>query len=322
MYKTFGDLLKHLRNKHKITQSYIAKLTGYSADTIRGIENNRSTPSVSLVNNLSHIFNMDLNKYFYIYEHNIPTGEQNAFIEFRSAIEELDKKKLIELIKRHENNLYFQSNDGLQLIYYAKAVCEYPTNKEASIRYTNLALSVSDISMENLDLENQIYTITVYSILNFIIILHLDETKLSFAENLALTLYENLNNNFFSDLTTTYLNFSETTRLYIVLLNNLSDIELRKNNVDAALNYINKSINICIYNYKPYLLHKLYFTKFECLYQGEYFKDAIFVFEQILMFSSVVNPKVTSKYFNELYDQFPEMLKIMDISFLRAKYLP
>ncbi len=320
MYTTFGAILKDLRTSRNLTQEDLAKKTNYSKDTIRGVENDRLNPSTTLINKLSYIFNIDLNRYFYAIENDFPFLLQDTFQEFRNAIEVTDVAKLEELLNKYEGSPIYENNKGLELIYYAKAICEYSKNKCKAFDYINLALKLNGLSLDNLNLDYQVYSITTYNILGYLSVLYYSISEFTISEQIINDLYLNLKRNFFSDTKMLNYNLSKTIRLYIILLNNLSTIELNKNNTTNALNYINEAIEICIENYTPKLLHNLYFTKFECFYNLENFNEATFTFEQVLMFCSIIDIKYVNIYLEKLETKFPKILDFLDVNISRKKY--
>lgn len=320
MYTTFGAILKELRTSHNLTQEELAIKTSYSKDTIRGIENNRIKPSTTLINKLSYLFNIDLNKYFFAIENDVPVLLHDAFYNFRTAIEMWDVKQVAKLIDEHKNNVYFQKGRGLELIYYAKSICEYSNNKSKSLEYANLALKLNNLTINNLNLDQEIYTITTYNLIGFIGVLYYEMSEFDISEKIIFDLYTSLKHNFFSDLKLLNYNLIETVRLYIILLNNLSTIELHKNNVNCAIYYIDEAIQVCIENYKPILLHNLYFTKFECFYFLNEFEKAVATFEKVLMLSSITSPKYLEIYFKKIESDFPKIKNLIDINYLKIKY--
>lgn len=61
----FKERLKHLRQKHNMTQQQLADLLGVSKSTISGYENGACRPTIERLIRLGNIFNVPLD-YFYI----------------------------------------------------------------------------------------------------------------------------------------------------------------------------------------------------------------------------------------------------------------
>ncbi len=320
MQNTFGQLLKELRKSKYFTQEDLALRTGYSKDTIRGIENDRLKASSTLINKLSYIFNIDLNKYFYAIENDVPVLLENTYYSFRNAIESNDIHILEKLISEHSNDIYFKSGRGLELIYYSQAMCYYNDNKQKALALALKALSVNNLSIDTLNLTNEIYTITTYNLIGFVGVLYFDMGHVELSENILFDLYNKLKSYFFSDSTFLNYNLLETIRLYIILINNLATIEIEKRNFTVALEYINEAIDFCIKNYKTNLLSNLYFTKFECYYHLERFEEAVNIFENVLTLASISNPNLINIHLQDLISNYSKILTHIDIHTLNKKY--
>lgn len=67
-----GENIKLFRKKNKLTQKQLSELIGVSTITIQNYENNRRTPSIDTLQNISEVLNISLNQLLasYINEHN------------------------------------------------------------------------------------------------------------------------------------------------------------------------------------------------------------------------------------------------------------
>ncbi|MBE6091429.1 MAG: helix-turn-helix transcriptional regulator [Clostridium beijerinckii] len=297
--RNFGDLLINLRTKNHLTKKDLATFIGYTPKQLHRIEKNECIPSMDLVIQLSEFYKINLLQYYKILINDICLDSYMQFSKLRNAIEKADYSLVEILYREYEQLPSFSTGENLKLIYYAKALCCLINKKyEKSLKYCIQGLDYNNIDeiFINISLE-KIYSHTTYNLISCIgySFYFLGETKKY--ETIMLTLYNNITNHFFSDSYIECLNSKFIFRLYSTILNNLSDLNIKKKEYSIALNFIEKAIKYSTEKGSGLgILDSFYFTKFQCHYYLKQFKEASRSLDYCLTLSMIFKKKMDARH--------------------------
>lgn len=322
--RNFGDLLVNLRTKNDITKKDLAALIGYTPKQLYRIEKNECIPSTDLLIKLSEFYKIDLLQYYKILINDVSFDSFIQFSELRNAIEKADYPLVKKLYKEYENLPSFSTEEGIRLIYYAKALCYLNEKKyNESLEYCIHGLehkSIDDFFNE-LTLE-KIYSNTTYNLIfcvgyNFYFLNKMEEY-----EAIVLILYKNINKHFFGESYIEYLNSKFIIRFYSVILNNLADLNIQKQEYSLALDFIEKAIKYSTGGGNGLgLLDTFYFTKFQCYYNLGLLKEASMALDYCLTLSMIFDKENdTRRRIKSLKDNYPSILEYVKVDELLQKY--
>ncbi len=320
MKNSFSELLKQLRKADNLTQEDLANEIGFSRDTIKQVECGQRNPSLSLLNKLSYFFTMDLNKYYYAIENDQPIEVSKAFFEFKMYIETLELEKLKNAVEKYSRDDIFKYGIGLQLIYYGKSIAYFEDDSAESITLTKKALEISNIEAENLCSEDKVHSVTDYSLITNLCIMYFHSGDYNKSKRLTILLYNNLYNTFFKNEQYTIYSLPEINRSYILIINNLAAIEIKNNKYQEAYEHINYAIDFCFKNYNARIMYILYFTKFECEYFMNNFKEAAMTLEDTLVLLSFKSKKEIKNALDSIDTGYPKIISHIDLDRLRCRY--
>ncbi len=298
---TVGDLLKFLRNKKGITQSFLAQELGYTVRQVRRYENNELELSISAIEILSNYYNIDLFNYISVIKKYGSIEVFDEYTSFRKIIESQDFKLIREKRNLLSNDPKFQSDNKLQLIHYSSAILlSYEEKKfKKSLEICHKGLKVSD----NLDyinnLETQVLSEMDYPLL-FLIgynYLQLEETDLYY--KLTLALYEHFNKFVFNNNTISNFDLTYMKKYHLAATNNLAYLYFGLELYDKSLQKINEGISLSN-TYKisiviSYLLH----TKLQCLYMLKNYEESKSCYK---LFKDTCEINGLISYFDAVYD--------------------
>lgn len=146
-YEHFGILLQELRLNHNMSREKLAENI-CSPKQIYRIEKGESEQSVSLLHQLSIVFNMDLNEYYKMFfMKNTLTAFEGANA-INNAIESGDIQLIKILTKQYEGLDDFKKGEPFQIICYAKALCSALIDQDYK---TSLAHCLKGIKTEYFD---------------------------------------------------------------------------------------------------------------------------------------------------------------------------
>lgn len=322
--RNFGELLVNLRTKNRLTKKDLANFIGYTSKQLYRIEKNECIPSMDLLIQLSEFYKVDLLQYYKILVNNVNLDSFIQFSKLRNAIEKADYSLVKMLYREYENLPYFSTGENLKLIYYAKALCclidkKYTESLEYCIQglqYNNLNELYINLSLE------EIYSNTTYNLISCVGYNFHFLGKTEKYESIMLTLYKNINNHFFSDSYIEYLNSKFIVRFYSTILNNLSDLNIQKQEYSIALDFIKKAIKYTTeIGTGLGILDSFYFTKFQCHYYLQQFKDALISLDYCLMLSMIFNKKNDAhRRTTSLKLNYPNIIEYIQLDELLKKY--
>lgn len=323
--ENFGELLVNLRIRNKVTKTDLATFIGYTPKQLYRIEKNECIPSMDLIIQLSEFYKVDLLQYYKILINDICLDSFIQFSKLRNAIEKADYSLVEMLYREYEKLPYFSTGENLRLIYYAKALCCF-INKEynESLEYCIQGLQYNNPEelYINLSLE-KIHSNTTYNLISCVgyNFYFLGETEKY--ETIMLTLYKNINKYFFSDSYIECLNSKFIVRFYSTILNNISDLNIQKQEYSIALDFIEKAIKYSteIGNGLG-ILDIFYFTKFQCHYYLEQFKEASMSLDYCLMLSIIFNKENDAhRRVTSLKLTYPNIIEHIRLDELLEKYV-
>lgn len=323
--ENFGELLINLRTKNNVSKKDLATFIGYTPKQLHRIEKNECIPSMHLVIQLSEFYKIDLIQYYKVLINDVGLDSFIQFSKLRNAIEKADYSLVEMLYREYENLPYFSTGENLRLIYYAKALCclinkEYNESLEYCIQclqYNNPEEVYIDLSLE------KIHSNTTYNLISCIGYNFYFSGEIEKYETLMLALYKNINKYFFSDSYIECLNSKFIVRFYSNILNNLSDLNIQKQEYSIALDFVEKAIKYStdIGNGLG-ILDTFYFTKFQCHYYLEQFKEASMSLDYCLMLSEIFNKKNDAKRrVTSLKLTYPNIIEYIKLDELLKKYV-
>lgn len=322
--KNFGDLLVNLRTKNNLTKKDLADYIGYTSKQIYRIEKNECIPSMELVLRLSEFYKIDLLQYYKILVNDISFDGFIQFTKLRNAIEKADYSLVKVLYLEYEQLSSFSNGENLRLIYYAKALCCLINKKyNESLEYCIYGLQYSNLEefYTNLSIE-KIYSDTTYNLIfcigyNLYFLECMDEY-----ENIILVLYENISKHFFSDSYIEYMNSKFIVRFYSIILNNLSDLNIQKQEYSVALDFIRKAIKYSTEAGSGLgILDTFYFTKFQCHYYLEQLEETLISLDYSLMLSMIFNKNEDARRrISSLKLNYPNIIEHIRLDELLKKY--
>ena len=324
LVKNFGDLLVSLRANNKLTKKDLAAFIGYTAKQLYRIEKSECIPSLDLIMQLSEFYKINLLKYYDIF---IKHNSLDSFIQFSTLINAIENANysLVEILYgEYEKLSSFSTGENLRLIYYAKAFCCL-INKEynQSLDYCIKGLQYNNAEEFYVNLSSEkIYSNITYNLIscagsNFYF---MEETEKY--TTTMLTLYENITKHFFSNKYVEYLNSKFIIRFYSTILNNLSNLNIEKQQYSIALTFIEKAIKYSTETETGFaILDSFYFTKFKCQYYLKQFKDALITLDYCLMLSITFNKKDDfHQYINSLKLSYPNLMESTRLHDILKKY--
>ena len=323
--ENFGELLVNLRIRNKVTKKSLATFIGYTPKQLHRIEKNECIPSMDLIIQLSKFYKVDLLQYYKILINDICLDSFIQFSKLRNAIEKADYSLVEMLYREYEKLPDFSIGENLMLICYAKALCclinkEYNESLEYCIQglqYNNLEELFINLSLE------KIHSNTTYNLISCVgyNFYFLGETGKY--ETIMLTLYKNINKYFFSDSYIECLNSKFIVRFYSTILNNLSDLNIQKQEYSIALDFIEKAIKYSTEIGNALGLSDIfYFTKFQCHYYLEQFKEASMSLDYCLMLSIIFNKENDAhRRVTSLKLTYPNIIEYIRLDELLKKYV-
>lgn len=269
--KSFGKLIKELRLKNSLSQSQLAEMVECSEKEIRRIEQDKNTPSIYLLHQLSKVFNMDLNEYYKLAYQYRSFEAYDKFNKLNCAIQKSDINLIDDLISEYENTLDFAEGENLQLIYYGRALCLTIRDEDynSSIQYCLSGIQVNYPTFSLSTLKLHAYSNTSYAIINTLGCNYLYLNQLPIAKELFLYLCDNIESYI---LNPTYSLFQSTEfhkKIYQLSLYNISNLCNDMQEYTNALHYAEKGIHFSLESNNIRFLADLFFIKFRSLYHLE-----------------------------------------------------
>lgn len=91
----FGDNLKYLRKKHKMSSKQVAEILNVSIATISRYEMNTREPDFKKLKEISNIFNVSID---YLLDNDVNNDlEDTSYIEWFKSLNDDDKQKLKDI---------------------------------------------------------------------------------------------------------------------------------------------------------------------------------------------------------------------------------
>ncbi len=299
--KGIGELIKILRIERKLSQSALAELCNYSRSALSMIENGTRIPSDDLLLILSNTLNFDFLQFYQgiqnykTLEHYILTNKLSNFINIGAVSDIADLLHNDVIINEFDYGEPLYAKQYCQLLVYAKQ----DDNIDLALDY---CINILQIDINNINsFKPQISMPKYYN--SIIIVFGYCLIKKNQLQNSILI--SKIHVKFLED---TYINnlssFSSFDpyykKLYIILLNNLSDTLLVVNEFDAALSVCNKGIqqscNLNILSILPQLLA----IKVEILYNLKDFEESKEVY---LEFKYLCRTTNNNDYFSTTMDR-------------------
>lgn len=249
----FGERLREIRKTLKISQKYIAELTGIDEKTIRRIENGKVLPKLDTLEILSPVYKEDLISLLLEYRFD----DYSAFSKIRNKIEfKLDNKehhnlhveiKGLNILSSSTENPYYKNLID-QLVLFAEAAIIYRNSNDNCIALnkfiTAIKYTIPDFSLGN-------YSSFVYSsmeiriLMNIAFILNKLNDKKRYLEMMEFCVEA----------------VDADDELYPKLCHNLASAYIRNKEYNKALMLSNLGIEACQNNRNFCGLNILYYGK-------------------------------------------------------------
>ena len=280
-YQHFGELLKELRLSRSLTREQLATNICTPKQIYR-IEKGESEPSLYLLNQLSTKFNIDLNEYFKMHFTDYSKISHEGFDQLNSAIEIGNIKLLRQLAEEYKVYKEFSEGENLQLIYYSQALCSALLDQD----YTNsLESCLQGLLVENpnfsiLTIKKSIYSNVGISLLNCMsknyFALGDSKTGLSVLKDM-LYVVEHYG---IESPHKKYRAFDFFKKVYQLTLYNLGRHLLELDDIDTALDYVEKGIQFSLKEYNFRFFPELLVIKAQILYKVKNYEGAKECYQQ------------------------------------------
>lgn len=311
--RKFGEELIKLRKNRHLTLEEVSKETSYSVKRLRELEKNNGLPSIDLLTKLSSCYKANLNIYFSAIEYEFPSRTLRVFLKFIDAFEKYQFDEINKLIDEYEDNEYFQTGEGLKIIYLSKAFClAGKGDYENSVDKLLEVLDIFEINLDNIEEENLHYTFLTFNILVSLGGIFFLNKEIESAKELIISLDNILKTTYFHDENLYLYNHQFMIRLLLINSNNLSQIYKYEENLDKALECIDFAIDFCTEYYKIYLLNELYISKLEILYLMENYEESGILANVILSFFKIEHNKKSYESFKNKTEKEFSKLHILD----------
>ncbi len=318
MNQDFGHIIKALRLNLNLTQENLANKIGYSRDTIRNLENGKSVPSLNLLNKLSYLFQIDLNRYFYNWINELFSPVQENYYNFKYCIkaeEILIQNNLVIECKSNEYNPYTKN---LKLCYYISTLCAFENGEITLIyNYIKKIFEIDNLDINNLSIKNQIFDTITYDAIALLGTYYYLSKNYNSCEKIINSLYSNLKNNFFKLKKLTPFSTQYIIKIYSYTMNNFATIMIHNNEYAKANELLNNAIEFCTNHYRLAFLPYIYINKFECQYHLKNYQIAKKNLEYSLLLFEISNDKNIIALIKSIEDNFKNILPYIDLKAIR-----
>lgn len=304
---SFGDYLKALRKKQKLTQTYVNEKTGINNDTIRRIENGEVIPKYETLAILSTVYKVDLVKkstefrvepMLYQLYGDLDHCLLNYDIEGLHQIQNLLKDP--NIIAHISSNLIDQ-NEILQFKYFLEVITTYfkderPVSYNDSLRKLQMALSLTIPSFSVQTFHKKTYNGFELRILLLYALHWRQEGQYELSNRILAFIDQWMGELFFDELTTAKYRL----KVHFSMAYNYHYLEQYEQSLDHANLGISIGKKYAVYNE----LYGLYFRKFTAEhYLGK--SEAIESLQTCLLIMKLIgNEKLMNVYLESARTQY------------------
>lgn len=310
--KTIGEIIRHLRKENNLSQKDLSELLDCSREFVGQIERNERTLPDYFILPISTYLNCDFKRLIDSIGnyHTI----QHALLSYKliDAIDVKDNKQLSELLKNKIIINEFNYGHAKILKLYCTALVEKYINNNLD-KSTSICLEVLDIKQikdipnfkPKISQEYRYYS----SILILGLNLHINENYLMHKALLSNTIHFLESCIFNGSLPNSCISYYYK-KLYLISLNNYSDVLLGLGEYATALDYNNKTITFASKQNISYMLEYWYCLKVEIHYLLNEIENSKLAYVQ---FKAICEFQNNSNWFNSATERFmlsyPELFK-------------
>ncbi|QOY38008.1 helix-turn-helix domain-containing protein [Anaerobacillus isosaccharinicus] len=286
-----GDKIKELRMHFNILQGELAKGI-CTQSTISRIEKNEIIPNAYILYRMAKRLGVGMD-YFYESESLLKLDYvQNVRLELARLVRERNYKEVLKLVRMEKNNPLFRRDELMQILLWREGFCVYYLNNDPEKAFQILydALNLTPTTEKNT-------SVIDIDILASIAAIH-DEIG-QFAKSAEI--YRDIS------LKLKKLPANYDANLAIRVTYNSAVNAHYLANYQEAINFCNKTIELCRSNLTMYILGETYFQKGESLYALTKNKEeALFWMKKSIVIFELIKNEGAIKYVND------EMNKLVD----------
>ncbi len=299
----YGDLIRELRLENNWTIQELAERTNYSKQHISRIEKNQVVATFESSVQFTELFGFD----FTVFDNNTTVFESYkdyiAYYKLADAIEKDDKPRIASTMEKYKVRETFTYGKLISLKNYAEVVVLMQKSSEKAIEFCLELLDIDEEDLKELKFSNIFveYEVGLYLTMA---VSYYNAKKLKQSMYITNALYDYINT-----IPTAFLHYI-SKKFYILIINNLSNINYEMGNYDTALKYCEEAIakarkfNILI----P--LSFIYKLKMEVHYHLEQFDLAKKCYNYTQCFCETID---RVDYFEDIKkiveEKYPEILK-------------
>lgn len=261
----FGNKVRRLRKKLKLTQSDVSEATGVNIETIRRIEAGKVLPRLDTLEYLSPALKEDLQSMLM----KCRLDDYAVFLEIQNRIEQkFDKDDIDTLhmeynellcLRKSTNNEYYRVAID-QLLIFISAALSYKKDNNPELALHKLIMSIKKTT-DGFTLDN--YQRFAYTELEIRILMHIAMILNVMGKQ----------EQYLKMLTFCANHANQHEKIYPKVLYNLAGAYLRGKNYGKAMEYTTRAIHLCNQTRNYTGLHLLYYNKALCefrLGKGDY----------------------------------------------------
>jgi len=279
----FGEALRNIRKQLKLTQKDVYFQLGINEDTLRKIENGKVIPKYETIELLSTLYKQDLLKTLMDHRSSNVWYDILNKLDFWIVNDQFrELKSLYESIPQTERQqLEMDLIDCTQLeqfeLYLSAALhyCEKTKSFEEILQLHTQALCVTHTSFDPNALNKSAFNFFELRILLAVGIIYAELDQISMSNTILEFVY--------AEISSTSIISSDTRKLLIRTVYNISYNRHILDNQDETLKWANLGIEQCLKDHSTYFLANLYFRKAAAEYSlgqansSESFHNSFFV---------------------------------------------
>lgn len=322
--KTFGDIVKYVRETKNMSVAKLSQLSGVSVRQIHRIESSEYLEfKSSTILLLSDVLEVDLVIYFNLFSEFNDLSEYLLYCKLQRYIKEFNISKLKTFLDDYNDtgipDVPSKNNLLIKAIMYCKAMVITETigdyKKAQQYYFRSLAIQEKDFCIDNLSsyIKVDFDILIIQQIAGFYI--HLNKHDLALEISLKLSKY--IENKYYNNKLPYSNVIKSITNSYSATLCHISECYLEQKNYNESLQYANKGITFLIDQRSSFCMEYLYFIAFECCYMLNDLDEAkIKLNKAISTCIAIDNIKFASKIKKIVNDEYPLLNNLIVISII------
>ncbi len=306
----FGDIIKEKRIEHGYTQQELADKIGYTRALLSKVEQSKRNPSYELLLELSYLLTFDFVTMYKNIGNYKSFKHYKLFHELVRAVEQRNIKKVSELINNKIVKDEFTYGETYIMREYCKSLVyleiDNDINKTHELCLNVLNIDESAVKDHRIKL-NQPYNYYSLYMTYERCLLSKNDTATEF--ELLETLIRFLEKNYFNSIIPLTSIDYFYKKFYIIVLNNLADINFREKNYEQSIvicdKAIEKSKELNVLN----ILYDIIMLKSETLFMMGAEEKARILYSQLVNFCILTNNNdFLERETNRLKQEYPKFL--------------